>query len=307
MKKGIIITAVILLAAGALIFAGGKLPPVTYEAKSYAVNEPFTGICLDTHEMNIELIPSADGTCSVAAAETEKTYVNVSVQDGVLTVTTVDERTWIDRLFMSADQPLQIFLPGKEYKALTVESHTGDVKVPDSFSFESIRINASTGDVTCGASASGPVEITATTGDVTVENCRADTLLLSVSTGRVNAASVTCAGDLSVTVSTGRSTLKDVACKSLLSKGGTGDVTMENVIAEETISIERSTGDVRFERCDAQELLIETDTGDVTGTLLSAKIFFTKSDTGRIEVPETTTGGKCRITTDTGDIRISIP
>jgi hypothetical protein len=41
--------------------------------------------------------------------------------------------------------------------------------------------------------------------------------------------------------------------------------------------------------------------------LLSEKVFITKSDTGRIDVPETVTGGKCKITTDTGSIRIYIP
>ena len=57
---------------------------------------------------------------------------------------------------------------------------------------------------------------------------------------------------------------------------------------------------------DAEELFIKTDTGDVTGTLLSAKEFVYETDTGRVKLPETTTGGKCEIITDTGDIHIEI-
>lgn len=312
MKKGAIIAAVILISAGVLIFvgglfAGGNLPPVTYEAKSYAVSEPFTDICLDTHEMNIELIPSADGTCFVNGAETEKTHVNVSVENGVLTVTTVDERTWIDRLFMSADQPLQVFLPKQAYRTLTVDSHTGDVRVPGGFSFDSMQITCSTGDVTCGASVSGAVEITASTGDLTLEGVRADTLTLAVSTGHITARDTTVAGDCSIRVSTGRTELTDLTCASLTTEGNTGDLTMKNVIAAETISIKRSTGDVRLEQCDAKSLTIETDTGDVTGSLRSGKVFQVKTDTGRVDVPETTTGGVCKITTDTGDIKITTP
>ena len=53
-------------------------------------------------------------------------------------------------------------------------------------------------------------------------------------------------------------------------------------------------------------MFVETDTGDVTGSLLSDKVFITKSDTGSIDVPKTVTGGKCEITTDTGDIKIEI-
>ena len=47
-------------------------------------------------------------------------------------------------------------------------------------------------------------------------------------------------------------------------------------------------------------------TVDVTGTLLSEKVFIAQSGTGRIDVPETTTDGKCKITTDTGRISLSI-
>ena len=81
---------------------------------------------------------------------------------------------------------------------------------------------------------------------------------------------------------------------------------LENVIAAEGFSLVRSTGDIAFDGCDAAELLVETDTGDVTGSLLSEKVFFVTTATGKKEVPETVTGGKCKITTDTGDVTITI-
>ena len=312
MKKRFIITAVILISAGILIFvgglfAGGGLKPVQYDSTSYSVAEPFTEICVDTHEMDVQLIPSSDGTCSVACAETEKLHVNVSVEDGVLTVRTVDERTWVDRLIPHADQKLQIFLPQTAYDALSVESRTGDVQAPGEFTFARVQIRCSTGDVTCGASASGPIEITTSTGAIAVESASAESLTLSVTTGRVTVRGTTVMGDANVTVSTGRLLLSDVRCKNLVTTGSTGDVTMERVIVGETLSIKRSTGDVSMTECDAEELAIETDTGDVTGSLQSPKLFFVKSDTGKIDVPETTSGGVCRITTDTGNVRITLP
>ena len=81
---------------------------------------------------------------------------------------------------------------------------------------------------------------------------------------------------------------------------------MKNVVATGTISIKSDTGDVRFEGSDAIEISVKTDTGDVTGTLLSEKVFITETATGRVNVPKTTSGGKCEITTETGDINISI-
>ena len=51
---------------------------------------------------------------------------------------------------------------------------------------------------------------------------------------------------------------------------------------------------------------MKTGTGNVTGSLLTEKIFLTETGTGRVEVPQTATGGKCQIRTGTGDIRIKI-
>ena len=57
----------------------------------------------------------------------------------------------------------------------------------------------------------------------------------------------------------------------------------------------------------ADRLLVHADgTGDVTGSLCSEKVFIARSDTGHISVPETVNGGKCSITTDTGDIIITL-
>ena len=81
---------------------------------------------------------------------------------------------------------------------------------------------------------------------------------------------------------------------------------MINTVASEKLSIERTTGDVKLDRCDAAELWIKTDTGDITGTLLSDKIFFAETDTGRVDVPKSLIGGKCEVVTDTGDIKFRV-
>ena len=81
---------------------------------------------------------------------------------------------------------------------------------------------------------------------------------------------------------------------------------LKNVIAGEGFSIERSTGDVGFDACDAAAISVKTETDDVTGSLLSSKIFITRTDTGKVDVPTTVSGGVCEIPTDTGHIRISI-
>ncbi len=55
-----------------------------------------------------------------------------------------------------------------------------------------------------------------------------------------------------------------------------------------------------------KELFIKTSTGDVEGSLLADKVFIVNTDTGEVDVPKTTSGGKCEIKTDTGDVEINI-
>ena len=150
------------------------------------------------------------------------------------------------------------------------------------------------------------MKIKTTTGSICLENASAGALDLSVSTGNITAKQVSCTGDVSVNVTTGKAHLEDVSCKSLTSSGSTGSVFLKSVIADKKISVERSTGSISFDASDAAELWVKTTTGSVKGTLLTNKAFFANSSTGNIDVPRTTEGGKCEITTSTGDIKITI-
>ena len=70
------------------------------------------------------------------------------------------------------------------------------------------------------------------------------------------------------------------------------------MVRNTTIMYIDNTGDVKFDACDASEISVKTDTGDVTGSLLTDKVFITNTDTGRVNVPQTATGGRCEIITD---------
>ena len=100
--------------------------------------------------------------------------------------------------------------------------------------------------------------------------------------------------------------LRDVTSGNLTAEGETGNMTLERVTISGNCSIDQDTGDVIFRDSDAGEISVETDSGDVTGTLLSEKVFLTETDTGDVQVPHSVRGGTCRISTDTGDIRIEV-
>lgn len=315
-KMWLIVAACFVLAGGAgFCFAMAEnhwdfslLGSRNMETVTREVTEEFRDIAIDADTEEIVFRPSEDGTCRVVCYESEKERHTVSVQNGTLSIQRVDTRAWYDHisLFSFASPTITVYLPRAEYGALSIEESTGDITIPQDFRFGSVNLRLSTGDVDCRASASGLMRIRTSTGDIRAEGLSAGEMDLSVSTGRVEALSLACEGSIAVSVSTGRARLMDVTCGSLTSAGNTGDIDLKNVLVKETISISRSTGDVSFDGCDAAELTIETSTGRVSGSLLTPKVFIARSDTGRVSVPETTTGGTCRITTDTGSIKVTV-
>ena len=315
--KAALITGTVLVLVGIIGFCAAmtakrwnfkEVSSVKYETNTYDITEDFQNISIQTNTEDISFVRSGDGSCHMVCVEQEKMRHTAEVQNDTLNIRVMDTRKWMDHLFsFSTMSPkITIYLPESSYKSLQIEESTGDIDLPRDFIFESIDIHASTGDVKCEASASGSLQIQLDTGDIQIHNITAGDLTLSVSTGHVDVTSADCSGHFDLTVSTGKASLTDIRCRNFSTEGNTGDLTMKNLIAEEDISVKRTTGFVKLEKCDAAELYITTDTGDVSGTLLSDKVFITKTDTGRVDVPKTITGGRCEISTDTGDIRVSI-
>ena len=278
-----------------------------YETNIHKINEEFDNVSIKTDTADIAFVPSNDGMCRVTCYEDAKSIHSVEIQNGTLMINVVNNKKWYDYIGVNIDSTkITVYLPEKAYSSLVIEESTGDIEISKDFKFKSIDISLSTGNVKCYASAVENITIAASTGDIFAESISAGSLDITVSTGKVTVSSVTCEGDITVGVSTGKAYLTDVTCKNLTSTGSTGDVSLRNVISKEKISVERSTGDVTLDRSDAAELFIMTSTGDVEGSLLTNKVFIIKTDTGRINVPNSITGGRCEITTDTGDIKISI-
>ncbi len=311
-----IITAISLIIIGCMIFGGvmtvlkwdfKKLSTAKFEKNSYTFENEIKNISLITDTADVTFIASANGKATVECYEESNAPHSVSLEDGKLRVELKDDRKWFEHVGINIGTPkITVTLPEGEYGTLSIESSTGDTEIPDSFFFESVDIKASTGNVSLFAGAEKDINIKLSTGHIDIKNISAENLDLTVSTGHINVENIDISKDINVKVSTGKAKLTNVSCKALISTGNTGDITLSGVIADENLSIERSTGDITFERCDSHDITVITDTGDVFGTLLSDKIFITKTATGDVNVPASEAGGKCEITTDTGDIEIKI-
>ena len=288
--------AISLVLIGCIILGGtmgilnwdfSKLTTAKVVTNTYEIDQVFEDISITTDTAEIIFAPSDNEKASVICCEYENAKHSVVSENGALTVTLVDTRKWYNHIGIFSQSPqITVLLPQAQYGALTLHSDTGAITIPKDFHFDNIDITEHTGKVTNYASATGHIQIQTDTGAICIADVTADAIELSVSTGGIEVA--------------------NVQCQSFCSTGDTGDAQLTNVIATHKLSAETSTGHIRLDRCDAGALFLKADTGNITGSLLSDKVFIAHSDTGRVDVPKTTSGGKCEVSTDTGNIKISI-
>ena len=262
-----------------------KITSKNYKNDSIDIYEPFDKISIDTDTSDIEFI-RAQSKCTVDFYQLENAEYSTYISNNTLYISAADSKSIFDHIsFISSETvKIKIYLPESFYTSLQINDETGDIVIPNNFSFDSIDISTSTGDVSDNASAK-TIRISNQTGDTSLNNISADHITLSCSTGDT--------------------ILNDVTSEYINSSGSTGDLDLINVNATKTIKAERSTGDITLRNSDANELYLETSTGSVSGSLLSGKTFVTSSSTGNIDVPSSS-GGKCEIKTSTGDITITI-
>ena len=321
MRKAIkiwLIVAAALILIGGMIFVGVmslmewnfmNLSTDKVVENEHEISADLKNIIINSTTSDIKILPSNDEKIRIKCRETKKLEHEVYAINDTLEIVLNDERKWYEHIQIGINLSIPtvtVYLPQKEYDSLTVKSSASKVEVEKALCFGNINIEVSTGDVDCDASVKESLKIKASTGDIDVENASVGSLELSASTGKITASKIDCEGDVNVSVSMGKVTLSDIRCNNLISTGDTSDITLINVVAAEKFDINRSTGDVRLEGCDASDIFIVTDTGRVSGSLLSSKIFVTKTDMGDIDVPYSDGDGRCEIKTDTGDIRITV-
>ena len=232
------------------------------------IDEAFENISISTNkEANISFEPSLNGEAKVVVTTHKKVNCSVRVDGATLVVEIEDTRNWFGRLGEIHSPKVVVYIPAGEYKSLNIKTTTGNTNVPSDFSFDSISIEGTTGNITCNASAKGDININNTTGEIYLNDVTASTLNVKVSTGEIN---------------------------------------LKNVVTSGKMTLEATMGNIKFDGCDAAEIYAKATTGSITGSLLSSKIFLTDTATGKVSVPHTTTGGVCDLSTTTGKINITI-
>ena len=237
-----LIIAASLVLIGCIIFGGAmsllkwdfsKLSTAKYESNDYEINENYKNISIITDTADIVFVPSENQKTSVVCHEQKNSKHSVTVKDGTLVIEVVDTRKWYEYIGINfGATKITIYIPQGEYGTLSVTSSTGDVEIPKDFTFESIDVSESTGNVTTYASALEVIKIKTDTGRIQVESVSAGALELFVSTGDISVTDAATEGDITVHVSTGKAKMTGVKCKNLISSGNTGDICLNSQTAK---------------------------------------------------------------------------
>lgn len=275
-----LIVAICLIVTGSLISSAAmaslgfdftKLSTVKLQTNTYTVSEAFSDISINTEIANVQFAVSQDGSCQVVCKDTEALQHVVSVEDGTLMIRTEDNRQWYDYIgIFLGNQSVTVYLPEKDYAELSVDTATGNVKIPGDVSFEQAYVETATGNVQWQATVVQGLELNTHTGNISI---------------------------------------KGVMCGTLAVDTDTGNVTMANTLASGKLTVKTATGNVNFDKVDAADIWVKTSTGNVKGTLLSDKVFETKTATGNITTPDGQTiepKGTCTVETQTGNIRLKV-
>ena len=285
----VILGPALIIGATAAAGGGNLFNAQKYETVTHEIGSTFDQIAVDTDITDVTIATANEKQCRVECSEPEKMKHTAEVENGTLVIRSSDSRQWYEHLFSFASHSpkVVVYLPQSAYASLQIDTHTGDVTIPSGFTFDTLTVNNNTGDVECSASVTKTLTVKEDTGDISLSCPNAGELDITASTGDIDVTSAKVKGTVSV-------------------KSRTGDITLTDTVAEKKFQIESSTGDVGFKGCDAADIKVKTSTGDVTGTLLSDKIFVTDTSTGDGKVPQTSSGGRCEISTSTGDILIQI-
>lgn len=304
-----------------------QLSTETLTQTTHTIPEPFENIHIHTN-VDIQILPASGNECTVVCDDSEYQYHTVSVENGTLVVEQTTEPQMIQFNVMILQEPaVTVYLPESQYADLSIDGSSGDIlDVDPSFTFRNVQLKVSSGSIRFRANLVDDLTVNTSSGDILLENVHAQairTLATSgsitlsdceaqqdisaqTSSGDICVADTKAAGSLHIASTSGQVELTNVTALSVTGNASSGDLQLYSVLINGQLSLETTSGSIFLDSSDAQSLFLRTSSGDVSGTLLSPKFFITHTSSGTVEVSDPDPdGGRCEITTSSGDIKIT--
>ena len=311
--KGIFVALIVVgsiaLGAGAVIVGyhhvvkGRKSD--TYVTNRHDVNEEIKSFDIRTATANVELAKANDGKGLVVCEEKEKVYHEVTVQDGLLKIKTVDTRPWYEKWFFNFNfKPMKVtvYLPETACENLYVESSTGSLDVASDYTFTKVNATVSTGSINLNNKVTGDIEVKASTGSVSIKNATASKLFAKASTGSVSVKGTEVVGEARLEASTGSVTAENLKCGSFYAKTSTGSFTGTEIEVTGDANIEGSTGSSKITTIKCNYLTVKHSIGGANLEDVQCEDLTVRGSTGAVRLTNAIVNNKMDIKTTTGDV-----
>ena len=150
-KVLLIVGSLFVIAGGVLlgvgIAKGIKQPNDPLITNPYSFEDGFKSFDFDLSVADLEFKASEDGTYKVECVEKEKLYHEVKVEGETLTVVSKDTYKWYEKMFgYNGNLKVTVYMPSGAYGDLNIKASTGDIIIPEAFTFDNITAALSTGD-----------------------------------------------------------------------------------------------------------------------------------------------------------------
>ncbi len=315
-------------AAAALLNGGEGVRTEISEKKTVNITEPFQNIKINEIIHDVEVLPSADGSCRVEYYDIDKFFHSISVDNGTLSISYSDQRKWFDffGMSLSGNLVLRLYLPEESYRSLKIKGLSSDINVSPDFNFGEAEIECGSGSLKFSGCVEGSLSADSTSGDIYLENLscgelsarsssgnvilsdlRAEELSAGASSGNVKISSAAVSGKISLSTTSGDIKLDNSSASSLYAESSSGDIDCLDTCSSGAFELETTSGNIFLSAVDGGEMKLKSSSGNITGTLLSVKNFVTRSSSGNVRVSDSdSSAAACTITTSSGNIAIDI-
>lgn len=322
--KNMKITKILLLSAAALVLLGAMFVGAALwkgekdmgknrVEQSFQLKDSFRDIQIDCDACDLYIKPAGSGEPAVHYEGDKRYLPTVELRDGTLYVDATDKRDlpWYLRVFdvnffSWIDNRVTVTLPETALGALKIEHASGKTELDAGLSFASLDLRAASGAVELSCDVTERLFVDCASGAVNLSGIRCGSAEVESSSGGVALSDMTVEGALTIRHSSGGTTLEQVQCGSLDIDSSSGTIHLTDTLAAETFTVSSSSGGIKLTDCDGGEISLHTGSGSVKGTLRTEKIFYANAGSGSVHVPESTSGGICRVKTGSGSIDLDI-
>jgi DUF4097 and DUF4098 domain-containing protein YvlB len=320
MKKGLLITALVILGIGAAgVGIGLALTKGNFKAfdrHEYVTNEvefegEITNLKIDEHVSALEIVETEETKTKIVLKEIAHHKHTVTLNEGTLSISEADWNLgffdWFKYGPILNEVKTTVYLPVKEYNEWKISDNTGAIKIDGAYNVTNFKAEVNTGAAMVKDVIAKDAIVKCDTGSLMMSGGKYDTLTVENNTGSISISDLTSAY-LSVSEDTGSLKISKISgCNTLKTENDTGSTRIEDVVASNLIDSESDTGSITLVACDAPTINLRNGTGSIRAELLSGKSYNVKSSTGSINVPDNyPEGGSLTAKTSTGSIRITV-